>query len=149
MIDPYILPECGHTFCKSCVLKLKESGPKHCATCRQPISGNLQTNYTVKTLVAKVEAKCTRCERNGEILALLKHKCPEEEIKCSNDGCEEKIKRRKSDKHQEECLYKVMWCDRCFCKTTLANQEVHMEQLCREGKITCPLKCTRRIKRYE
>ena len=156
MVDPIILPECGHTYCNSCITKLRESSNQNegrvfsCPNCCTPItSAALKTNFTVSTLVAKVRAKCSRCQSEDSIEKLVSHKCPEVEVDCSNEGCGMKIKRKDQRTHGDNCLYKAISCDRCRHSTTLANLEVHMDHLCQEGVISCPLKCKSRPKRYD
>ena len=149
-MEPVLLSECGHTFCKSCVLKVKDNnGPKHCPNCRKKISRGMQTNYALKTLVTKVRAKCNRCQAEDTIEVLSKQKCLGEEVQCPNEGCRTLFKRKEKVSHADECLYKVISCEQCHRETTVASQEVHAEQQCSEGKITCPLKCRLRPKRYD
>ena len=154
MLHPMMLPDCGHTYCKSCVLRILEEGrdqgqSMHCPKCRRKIESATVTNYTVKTLVEKVRAKCNRCDAKEQIEVLLRHKCPEEEVKCPNKDCQATVKRKEKETHAEECLYKIISCDRCDQDTTVANQEVHRDQICPEGATACPLKCTSRPKRYD
>lgn len=151
MVEPIILPDCGHTFCNDCVTKIRENqdGPRHCPNCRTPIRGDLQTNFALKTMVAKIRTRCNRCQNEDDLAALSRHQCPEEQMTCSNEGCNLKFKRRHKDTHAEECLYKVIFCSLCHHRTTVMDEDVHLEQCCPEGKTTCPFKCKLRVKRYE
>ena len=151
LVEPIILPQCGHTFCNDCVTKIRENqdGPRHCPNCRKPITGDLQTNFALKTMVAKVLTQCSRCRRKDELETLLKHDCPEEEITCSNEGCSLKIKRKDKEMHAEDCLYRVIQCSLCHHRTTLMDREIHVDYCCAEGKTTCPFKCKLRVKRYD
>ena len=63
-----------------------QDSPRHCSNYHKPIRGDL------KTIVAKVLIQCSRCRRKDELETLLKHKCPEEEITCPNEGCSLKIR---------------------------------------------------------
>ena len=129
--------------CNDCVAKIRENqdGPRHFPNCRKPISGDLQTNFALKTMVAKVLTQCSRCRRKDELETLLKHECPEEEITCSSEGCRLKIKRKDKEMHAEDCLYRVIECLLCHHRTTLMDREIHMDYCCPEGKTTCPFKC--------
>ncbi|CAH3194084.1 unnamed protein product [Porites evermanni] len=150
MIFPAIIPECGHTYCKDCLVRVQNQGAaKHCPSCRTPISSELKTNFTVKKLVENLEAKCDLCQLEGKIEQLANHKCPEEEIKCENGQCSTKVKRKDQERHEEECIFKVVFCERCHRSTTVANLEIHREETCPEGETNCPLKCTKRPKRRE
>ena len=149
MIFPVIIPECGHTYCKDLLVWVQNQGvAKHCSSCRTPISSELKTNFTVKKLVENLEAKCDLCQLEGKIEQLANHKCPEEEIKCENGQCSTKVKRKDQERHAEECIFKVVFCERCHRSTTVANLEIHREETCPEGETNCPLKCTKRPKRY-
>ena len=127
----------------------KPGGPRHCPNCCKPITGDLQTNFALKTMVAKVLTQCSRCRRKDELETLLKHDCPEEEITCSNEGCSLKIKRKDKEMHAEDCLYRVIQCSLCHHRTTLMDREIHVDYCCPEGKTTCPFKCKLRVKRYD
>lgn len=58
------LLRCGHTFCVTCVDKLRSTapGPMNCPTCRQPTppSSNLATNYVVLGLVTQQTQQAQR-----------------------------------------------------------------------------------------
>ena len=148
MLEPLILIDCGHTFCKSCVTTLKQNG-QHCGNCRKPIVSSSKPNFTVKQVVLNIPAQCDDCHKKDKIEVLVKHKCPQAEIQCSNEGCSQKIKRKDKRTHEEECFHRVISCTKCHKETTVANEEVHMEQLCPEGVISCPLNCRKRPKRYD
>lgn len=149
MLEPVILPECGHTYCKSCATRVTNTGPKHCPNCRTPIKSAMITNFTVKTLVLKIRATCNRCQTVEELESLLIHRCPEEELNCSNNGCNEKYKRKDKRAHTDVCQYEIIKCHQCHEDTTGAAKEVHLTQQCKEGRINCPLMCRMRPKRYQ
>ncbi|XP_078368206.1 TNF receptor-associated factor 3-like [Oculina patagonica] len=149
MLDAVILPECGHTFCNSCVSRVRQEAIKKCPYCRNIIKGTSQTNYTVKKLVAQIRARCNLCGREDVVEALIQHKCPEEERECYNEGCKETVKRKDKRTHAEECLYRIISCEKCYGDTTVANEDVHIEQMCPETTMSCPLKCSLRPKRKE
>ncbi|KAJ7392445.1 hypothetical protein OS493_012109 [Desmophyllum pertusum] len=149
MLEPVILPECGHTYCKSCATRVTNTGPKHCPNCRTPIKSAMITNFTVKTLVLKIRATCNRCQTVEELESLLIHRCPEEELNCSNNGCNEKYKRKDKRAHTDVCQYEIIKCHQCHEDTTGAEKEVHLTQQCKEGRINCPLMCRMRPKRKE
>ena len=127
MLEPIILPDCGHTFCKTCISRVQQNPTtSHCPLCKKPIwsSTQLKTNFTLKKLVEKIEVKCTACNERGS-----------------------SIKRKDEPTHKEECLYAVISCEQCHQNTTVANKELHLEKTCIRGEIRCPLKCRKRPRR--
>ena len=90
MLEPIILPDCGHTFCKTCISRVQQNPTtSHCPLCKKPIwsSTQLKTNFTLKKLVEKIEVKCTACIERGNIEVVARHTCPDALISCSNRGC--------------------------------------------------------------
>ena len=118
----YVLQRLPSTSTKSRVAK-------HCPSCRTPISSELKTNFTVKKLVENLEAKWDLCQLEGKIEQLANHKCPEEEIKCENGQCSTKVKRKDQERHAEECIFKVVFCERCHRSTTVARRHVRKVKL--------------------
>lgn len=92
MLEPIILPDCGHTFCKTCISRVQQNPTtSHCPLCKKPIwsSTQLKTNFTLKKLVEKIEVKCTACNERGSIEVVAQHtpsQCPH--VECSNRGCQ-------------------------------------------------------------
>ena len=151
MLEPMILPDCGHTFCKTCIRRVRQNPlTSHCPMCKKPIWSHtqVQPNISLKKIVEKVQAKCIECDSTGALESVAKHKCPEALIPCSHSGCQQSIKRKDAKKHEDECLYLVIACEKCQQNITVANKELHLEKTCPEGKIRCPLSCRKRPKRY-
>lgn len=151
MLEPMVLPDCGHTFCKSCLTKIKKKKEaRHCPLCVSPIHAHtkLLPNYSVKQLVGKIRAKCKDCNVEDLLEKLAEHDCPEALIACSNRECRQNVKKKDARTHEKsECLYRVVSCDKCYQSTTVANEELHLKTACPEGKINCPLNCQERPKR--
>ncbi|XP_047471627.1 cilia- and flagella-associated protein 251-like [Penaeus chinensis] len=56
---PIILPDCGHTFCRRCVITASRNRNLRCPTCRREYrvpAESLPPNYTVLSLVAEVNS---------------------------------------------------------------------------------------------
>ena len=152
LVKPIILPQYSHMFCINCVTKIRENqdGPIHCPNCFTPNKGgDLHTNFALKTMVAKVLTQCSRCRHKDELETLLKHKCPEEEITCSNEGCSLRTKRKEKEMHAEDCLCRVIQGSLCHHRTTLMDRKILTDYCCPEGKTTFPFRWKLRLKRQD
>ena len=150
MLEPIIFPDCGHTFCKTCISRVQQNPTtSHCPLCKKPIwsSTQLKINFTLKKLVEKIEVKCTACYKRASIEVVARHTCPDALISCSNGGCQHSIKRNDEPTHKDECLYAVITFEQCNQNTTVANQEFHLEKTCPRGEIRCPLRCRKHPRR--
>ena len=141
MLEPMILPDCGHTFCKTCISRVQQNPTtSHCPLCKKPMwsSTQLKTNFTLEKLVEKNE---------GSIEVVAQHTCPDAFISCSNRSCERSIKGKDEPTHKGEFLYAVITYEKCYQNTSVANKEIHLEKTCPRGEIRCPLKCRKRPRR--
>ena len=141
MLEPMILPDCGHTFCKTCISRVQQNPTtSHCPLCKKPMwsSTQLKTNFTLEKLVEKNE---------GSIEVVVQHTCPDAFISCSNRSCERSIKGKDEPTHKGEYLYAVITYEKCYQNTSVANKEIHLEKTCPRGEIRCPLKCRKRPRR--
>ncbi|CAH3169704.1 unnamed protein product [Pocillopora meandrina] len=99
MLEPIILPDCGHTFCKTCISRVQQNPTtSQCPLCKKPIwsSTQLKTNFTLKKLVEKIEVKCTASNERGSIEVVARHTCPDALISCSNRAANAVSKERTS-----------------------------------------------------
>ncbi|XP_071539482.1 uncharacterized protein [Panulirus ornatus] len=89
MREPLVLPQCGHTFCRPCLLNLQDTDPAFkCPTCRKPHSGpsvdKLPVVYVILNMLAtynylKVEAGVIweKCQSHGDPIRLWCQPCQE------------------------------------------------------------------------
>ena len=99
ILEPIILPDCNHTFCKTCISRVQQNPTtSHCPLCKKPIwsSTQLQTNFTLKKLVEKIKVKCTACYKRGSIEVVAQHTCPDALISCSIGAANTVLKERMS-----------------------------------------------------
>nr|XP_053647388.1 uncharacterized protein LOC128698955 [Cherax quadricarinatus] len=90
--DPVVLPQCGHTFCRPCLLSLETMHYSlKCPACRRRHKGasvtHLPTNFTVLNLVTATHAApriclCLQqgtetCQQHGDPVRLWCHPCQE------------------------------------------------------------------------
>jgi len=107
--DPHLSVCCGHTFCKSCVDKVKKSDNSACPMCRNKEFSsfrNLEKDREVKGLTVSCSNFQEGCTWKGEIRELQSHgrTCPYEMVHCQyhNIGCENKVQRRELKRHNKE-----------------------------------------------
>ena len=143
MLEPMILHDCGHTFCKKRFSRVQQNPTNsQCPLCRKPMWSSIQlkTNFTLKKVVEKIEVKCVQRKgehRRGSTARLPR--CPHILIGAANALIEERTLRpiRKND-------YAVISCEQCHQNTTVADNELHLKKTCSRGEIRCPLKCIKR-----
>lgn len=110
-IDPVILPDCGHTFCDSCLRSwLDHGGNTTCPSDRREIKGKPTKNIMANNLVNKLKVKCFSCDWKGKRENLQTHinkECETVLVSCQNAemGCVEKLNRHQMKSHSEDCPY--------------------------------------------
>ncbi|KAK8741358.1 hypothetical protein OTU49_002625 [Cherax quadricarinatus] len=87
--EPVMLPQCGHTFCRPCLLNLQDTEPAFkCPTCRRRYSGphvvDLPVVYMILDIVATYAAMKApaedlweACQNHGDPVRLWCHQCQE------------------------------------------------------------------------
>ena len=106
MLEPMILPDCGHTFCKKRFSRVQQNPTNsQCPLCKKPMWSSIQlkTNFTLKKVVEKIEVKCVQRKgehRRGSTARLPR--CPHILIGAANALIEERTLRpiRKNDSTQ-------------------------------------------------
>lgn len=121
--DPW-QTECGHRFCKACILRsLREAGPR-CPVDNEPLSE--------QKMFPDGFAK-------REIMSLLAY-CP-----FKHKGCSEKIELRLMPTHEENCQYGTKACPNlCGLEVRRRSFEEHVRKLCPKLPMVCD-KCGKQI----
>ena len=141
---------CGHTFCKSCLDKIKHSrtcNSKVCPVCRDKKFGavpNKQVDRKIRSLRVYCINKKNGCEWQGEVNDINGHLsdgCMYESIECTN-GCGEILQRRCLTQHTiTECSHRKINCP--HCRLSGRHHFItgdHMRE-CPKVIIACPNHC--------
>lgn len=73
--NPYVLPECGHTFCKECIIEWSEFN-KNCPLCQQQYNINsIQSDLLAKNMIEELDVLCcnSHCPWKGKLVNLDLH----------------------------------------------------------------------------
>ena len=112
---------CGHTFCRSCIDRLKKSTTiaNSCPVCRDsefPVVQNKQIDRAVRSLHVYCTNEKEGCKWKGEINDIVKHLkcCQYESVECENSGCDSTVQRQHLKSHMEAgCPYRNVNCQYC------------------------------------
>jgi hypothetical protein len=149
--------DCGHFYCKECILKSLETS-NICPLNPSNIikSENLKHVPFIDSIINKQQIYCKNrgrvCTWVGEVIELSKHlnlECLKESIKCPFKQCTAYMLREDLPTHEADCAYKEEDCPTgCGMKLTKAQFTYHSEQ-CPKLPIHCPQFCGEMIERNE
>ena len=120
-----------------------------CLQCNNSIKNIEIENHMVDQCEMNI-IECSKCKlsiirKNFESHVL---ECLEEEIKCSNESCEEKIQRKLQNNHNEECKYFLIKCKLCNIEYPRNILDIHIKEKCPELIILCD-QCQKPLKNKE
>lgn len=77
----------GHSYCQSCIVRMKNSSSKEktCAVCRSSISSNIR-NYSIEEILSKFSVGCCWASR----------------------GCESQIFLNNREEHEQNCQFRPL-----------------------------------------
>ena len=149
LCDPYLTGCCGTHFCHSCFTyyQATQKGKKICPECGEEDFPSLLDKSVIKQ-VNTLEIYCPNCKDGcewvGELEKLQNHQTAEEgcgyvAVSCTNQGCEECVKRKDLPSHvQELCEYRPYECEYCHFKDVYrVICGAHCSE-CLEYPLTCP-----------
>jgi len=161
MLEPIVLPDCGHIFCSGCISlqcsktsEAKIRGKKKCGLCKKTISCKIETltaSKTIKNSMMMMNIKCCndKCKKVIKINNIIKHladECEYEKAACKY--CKKEKLKKKMEEHEEECAKVETKCDNC--KKVYKMTENH-ELKCPYTQVDCKhsltLNCPIRLKR--
>jgi len=147
MRDAVQTTECGHRFCKDCLLGILRSENPVCPNDRQSIQaeGGFYSDKAWARDILCLRVKCKRNERGCDWAGQLRHaedhqiKCPYEEEECAD--CGRDIQRRNLQTHkQDECPQRMVQCVFCHDNYRYANKKIH-ETCCSRFPLICTNNC--------
>ena len=152
-VDPVILNECDHCFCRDCIRQTWTNAPNNvynplgprgeCPTCRTPaklgprsatskILVNILDDLMVKC--PKTDEGCTAQIKRGEAQDHVSIYCGYALVECSADDCELPVRRKDLP---QGCMHYDVSCIACRKLMQKSNLENHWRGECRDRKIAC------------
>lgn len=140
--------ECAsHSYCRTCIIQwLLNDNEKRCPICKSGVYfdlDKLSKDCISYNLVKEFKMKCTNyesnCTWNGKLKDLDDHikVCPYEEINCTNKGCNIRLKREDTIKHNTECQFYQINCDLCTNMIERKNLQDHKDNKCLMVFVDC------------
>ncbi|XP_066935228.1 TNF receptor-associated factor 6-like [Clytia hemisphaerica] len=131
--EPMQADECGHRFCKSCVVNIKKSGQKKYICPQDRTKMSLFRDKGREREILNRPVKCIHhkegCCWANALRELENHtkKCDFEKMVCPFNDCGYKFQRRFLAKHnKEDCLYRTMLCPFCDEKYSFYLEQEHI-----------------------
>eukprot|EP00794_Sanderia_malayensis_P001178 gene1178-549_t len=144
-MDP-VVGKCGHTICRVCHMSIIENSSqtqKYCPVCRTVLEATPVTNYSLRTVVESLSARCKLCEFSSTVANVKDHlgDCDLVSIGCPNAGCDETVLRRDAVEHRGICPMELVQCDHCqkdMARRVLAS---HISVECIGRRVECEFGC--------
>lgn len=151
-VDPVILTECDHCFCRDCIRQTwagnmySPLGPRgDCPSCRTPaklgsrgatskILVNLVDDLAVKC--PKSEEGCTATVKRGEVQDHVSLYCQYAQVECPEEGCDRPVVRKQILQYNK-CLHYGVSCLDCHQDMPVAELEAHWKLKCPDRQVTC------------
>ncbi|XP_065176287.1 TNF receptor-associated factor 3-like [Sycon ciliatum] len=140
---------CGHLFCKACLDRLTVP---ECSVCKEPLqkTGVFPDRHVQReVMVLKVKCPNADCNWSGSLkdwLGIHNNTCDYELIRCVHRECGMRFLRRDKAKHADlDCKHRMLPCRRCKKPVPAVLMKQHGESECVAGKVTCPMKCGRKL----
>ncbi|XP_022809455.1 TNF receptor-associated factor 6-like, partial [Stylophora pistillata] len=145
--DPIQIIGCGHRLCKICSESLLRSHSPKCPIDREPLSREkIFPDSACHRKILDLTVKCPHvgCPWTGELRAVQKHQeqCLFKMVECPNTGCKEKLTRRDMNNHKKrECIWRTDSCEYCQGSYIVKNRQ-HHHSVCRKFPVKCTNNCT-------
>jgi len=153
--EPMQADECGHRFCKSCVVNIEKSGQKKYICPQDRTKMSLFRDKGREREILNRPVKCIHhkegCCWANALRELEYHtkECDFEDMVCPFNDCGDKFQRRFLAKHnKEDCLYRTMLCPFCDEEYSFHLEQDHIED-CDYLPICCDYCQARDIPRYK
>jgi len=144
---------CGHTFCKSCLDRMKHSttSSKACPVCRErrfEVVANKQVDRKIRSLHVFCTNKIRGCKWQGELNDVIAHLsknnsngCVFEDVKCKH-GCGVTVQRRNITKHMKnDCSHRKVNCQHCNISGAYHFITGDHKEVCPKVIVQCPNRC--------
>lgn len=148
-VDPVILTECDHAFCRDCIRQSWTDhplGPRgNCPTCRTPakLPARSATSKIIVNILDDLEVHCPKHEqgcttiiKRGEVQDHVTLYCGYGMVECLAEECTQTVARKDS---AEGCLHYPVSCIDCHQSMMKAELEQHWKMECPDRKVFCGL----------
>ncbi|XP_065647117.1 TNF receptor-associated factor 6 isoform X5 [Hydra vulgaris] len=148
VLNAPVQTECGHRFCRGCILKVLREGRPNCPIDNYSINeeqiypDNFALREILELKVRCQNSKTHSCKWLGSLKMLKEHmmSCEYNLFLCTNN-CGEKMTRNALDKHcLNDCPKRVISCEFCKLKIVFKKLQDHYER-CEGFPVNCPNVC--------
>nr|XP_058965254.1 TNF receptor-associated factor 5-like [Pocillopora verrucosa] len=146
MKDPIQIGGCGHRLCNICLESLLRNHSPKCPVDREPLSRDkIFPDVACHRKILDLKVKCPHvgCPWKGELRAVQKHQseCLFKVVECPNEGCKEKLTRRDMNNHKiTECVWREVSCEYCRGSFIVKNKQQH-HNVCQKFPVQCTNIC--------
>lgn len=139
--------ECGHRFCRGCILKAVREGRPNCPIDNEALSESqiFPDNFARREILI-LTVRCINhtagCDWKDSLRELPKHvgQCDFGMVNCPNK-CNVKVLRNELEKHtKEKCVHRIVTCPHCKMKMVFRQVDEHNER-CTMFPVNCPNEC--------
>ncbi|XP_066911274.1 TNF receptor-associated factor 6-like isoform X2 [Clytia hemisphaerica] len=148
--------ECGHRFCKSCILKVIREGRPNCPIDNERLSENqiFPDNFARREILS-LSVRCRNfkqygCKWHQELRAIDRHMetCDYSFTPCTNK-CGKDVQRVHLKDHLDnDCVRRVIECEYCNIKIVYSRVVEHNET-CTNFPVVCPNNCGTKLIRQQ
>lgn len=150
-----MVDQCGHVFCKGCIMKYIQNEGK-CPINQTKLDGSLISSLSiVREILDKQQVKCknrdVNCLWTGKLFELephLEEKCLRQKVKCTHEECNCFVFREDLESHLIYCEFRIVNCPDCQLEIPY-NQIITHQELCPKFKLKCPQECEETVERSE
>ncbi len=137
-----IYSPCSHIICTLCYDQLKD---KKCPMCRTNITGfqkNLVNERLLSLYLQTIKCRNEGCDFKGAFKDVSKHNknCPYRIVSCEKCGLKMASSYYK-EKHPEICTFRMVKCEKCLAELEAPDLFSHQEHQCIYRLVTCDNQC--------
>ena len=132
---------CGHSFCKNCILSSKEYLSNKCPECNAftiQLVPDFAKRMKINGLILSCKYKKEGCTSKEAVSRIIPHEylCEYEPISCML--CSDKVCRNMVQHHLSEiCVYRSVICDTCTTSIPYCTKEDHLLHTCPAIETEC------------
>jgi hypothetical protein len=131
---------CGHAFCKNCILASKEHLANTCPECNGFVT-QLVPDFAKRMKINGLILSCTYkkegCMSKEAVSRIIPHEymCEYEPVSCVL--CQHKVCRHALHNHTEVCAYRPFTCETCTASIPYCTKEDHLLHICPAVETDC------------